>query len=306
MIHSLLRQIALGVLAVWATLSAVFWLVRLSGDPVAQLLPPEATEAQRAELSASLGLDRPVIEQYLSYLGGILRWDLGQSYFENSPVVGIVNQHVMATLAIAVPALILVLVTAIPLGLAAALNRGGAIDRFVQITGVAGASMPTFWVGLLLIQLFAVALGILPTFGDGSGGWILPTITIAFASYPALVRLTRSSMAQVLQTPYVTTARTKGLSERRVVARTVLRNGSLPIIALLAIELGSLFGGAVITETVFSWPGLGTLTLRAISQRDFPVVQGVVAYVVIIFVIATLLAEVISLAVDPRLRVRTQ
>ncbi|MHA6667414.1 ABC transporter permease [Homoserinimonas sp. A447] len=297
------KHLLLGVFVVWAALSATFALVRLSGDPVAQILSNDATQAQRDALREQLGLNKPVMAQYFDYLLGVVQGDFGRSYFETDSVLQIIWRHFENTAVLATAALVIVIVTAIPLGVIAAVRRGGVVDRGLQILAVMTASMPTFWVGLLLIQLFAVQLGLFPTYGTkGDLSLVLPATTLATAAFPSLARLTRSSMLDVLQSPYVRTARAKGMPEHRVVTRTIVRNGITPVISLLGLEIGTLFGGAVLTEAVFSWPGLGWLALRSIERRDFPIVQGIVVYVALIFVVVTILVEIAVRVTNPKLR----
>ena len=199
--------------------------------------------------------------------------------------------------------LLVAVALAIPLGVLAAVWQGGVLDRAVQVISVIGASTPSFWMGLLLLQIFAVELEWFPTYGIGGlANLVLPATTLALYVFPRLARLTRSSMLDVLPAGFITAARAKGMPERRVIWRVLLRNGIVPVIALLALEIGALFGGAVLTETVFSWPGIGQLAITSIQRRDFPLVQGVVAYVAVIFSVITVLAEIAVRLVNPRLR----
>lgn len=300
-----LRQAILGILVILSALTLTFVLVRLSGDPTSIILPQDATETQRALLRQQLGLDRNVVAQYLAYLGNAATGDFGRSYFDSETVTSIVLRHLPNTLLLAGAALGLACLFALPLGVMAAVWRDGLVDRFVQVTAVIGASMPSFWVGLLLIQVFAVGFDLFPTYGTGSPAHlVLPAATLAIYAFPSLARLTRSSMLEVLPLSYVMTARAKGMPESRVIGRTVLRNGMVPVLTLLALEIGNLIGGAVLTETVFAWEGIGRLAITSIQRRDFPVVQGVVAYVAFGFVIVTFLAEVAIRFVNPRLRHR--
>ncbi len=300
-----LRQAVLGILVVLSALTLTFVLVRLSGDPTSIILPQDATEAQRALLRERLGLDRSLVTQYLTYLGNAVTGDFGRSYFDSESVTSIVMRHLPNTLILAGASLVIACLFALPLGVMAAVWRDGAVDRFVQVAAVIGASMPSFWVGLLLIQVFAVGFNLFPTYGTGSAAHLaLPALTLAIYAFPSLARLTRSSMLEVLPQSYVMAARAKGMPESRVISRTVLRNGMVPVLTLLALEIGNLIGGAVLTETVFAWEGIGRLAITSIQRRDFPVVQGVVAYVAVGFVIVTFAAEVAIRFVNPRLRHR--
>ncbi|PPC74707.1 ABC transporter permease [Pokkaliibacter plantistimulans] len=290
-------------MVVLTTISLTFVLVRLSGDPTSILLPQDATQEQREALRDSLGLNDSLLVQFVTYLGKAATGDFGTSYFDQQTVTSIVGQHLPNTLLLAGSAMALALIFAIPLGVMSAIWRGGILDRMVQLFAVVGASMPSFWVGLLLIQVFAIQLGLLPTYGSSSwSNLVLPCVTLSIYAFPSITRLTRSSILEVLPQNYVTVARAKGMPEHRVISRTVMRNGMVPIVTLFALELGNLIGGAVLTETVFAWEGIGRLALNSISRRDFPVVQGVVVYVALGFVIITLLAEITVRLINPRLR----
>jgi len=303
MLRVAVRQLLLGLVVVLTAITLTFVMVRISGDPTSLILPEDATDAQRANLRSQLGIDRPVWVQYLSYVAGALRGDFGNSYFDGDTVTSIIMRPLPNTLLLAGTALAISVVLAIPLGVMAAVWKGGLLDRAVQVTSVLGASVPSFWLGLMLIQLFAVWLGLLPTYGSGTvAHLVLPAATLAFYVFPSLARLTRSSMLEILPAGYIAGARAKGMPEHRVITRTLLRNGIVPVLALLALEVGTLLGGAVLTETVFSWPGIGRLAIQSIQRRDFPVVQGIVAYVAMMFVLITVLCEIAMRVVNPRLR----
>lgn len=303
MLNLIVKQIGLGLAVVVTAVTLTFFMVRLSGDPTAQILPQDATAEQRLNLQKQLGLDQSLPRQYLNYMKNAARGEFGNSYFEGDTVAAIVLRRLPNTALLASTALAIALVFAIPLGVLAATWRGGLLDRSVQVASVLGASVPSFWMGLLMIQIFAVGLSWLPTYGIG--GWqhlVLPALTLALYVFPSVTRLTRSSMLEVLPSSYVNAARAKGMPESRVIARTVMRNGIVPVLALIALEIGSLFGGAVLTETVFSWPGIGRLAIESIQRRDFPITQGVVAYVAVIFAVLTVAVEIVIRIVNPRLR----
>jgi peptide/nickel transport system permease protein len=303
MIRVAFRQILQGIIVIWIVLSATFVLVRLSGDPVAILLPEDAPQEAIALLNAKLGLDRPLHVQYLNFLASAITGDMGQSYFEGSSVGDVIGRHMGNTLLLASVAFVASVLIAIPTGIYAAVFPGSLGDRLLQMSAVVFSSIPAFWLALLLVQLFALYLNWLPTYGTGS--WrhlILPAATLTLISVPSLARLTRSSLLEVLPLNYVQASRAKGMPERRVIGRVVLRNALVPIITLLTLEIGALLGGAVVTETVFSWPGIGHLTVVSLQRRDFPIVQGVVVYVSIIFVMITILNELLIRLASPRLR----
>ena len=297
------RQLLQGLLVILIVLSATFVLVRMSGDPVALLLPEDAPQQSIDLLKAKLGLDRPLYVQYFDFLSSTARGDMGQSYFEGSSVSEIVGRHIGNTLLLAVVAFLASVVIAIPTGIYAAVFPGSLGDRLLQMTAVVFSSIPAFWLALLLVQLFALQLNWLPTYGMGT--WkhlVLPAATLTLISIPSLARLTRSSLLEVLPQNYVLASRAKGMPEARVIGRVALRNALVPIITLLTLEIGALLGGAVVTETVFSWPGIGYLTVVSLQRRDFPIVQGVVIYVSIIFVMITIVNEILIRLASPRLR----
>lgn len=297
------KQLAIGILVVLIAITLTFFMVRLSGDPTSQILPEDASAEQRVVLRKELGLDRPVAVQYGRYLQAAARGDFGRSYFDGDEVAMTIMRRLPNTALLAGTALAIALLFAIPMGMMSAVRQGGLLDRAVQALSVLGAAVPSFWLGLLLIQIFAVGLGWFPTYGIGQ--WtnlVLPAATLALHVIPGIARLTRSSMLDVLPAAYVKAARAKGMPESRVIFRTVLRNGIVPVVALIAIEMGALFGGAVLTETVFSWPGIGRLAIESIQRRDYPIIQGVVAYVAVIFALITVLAEIGTRLINPRLR----
>lgn len=297
------KQFAIGILVVLIAITLTFFMVRLSGDPTSQILPEDASTEQRNVLRKELGLDRPVAVQYARYLQAAAQGDFGRSYFDGDEVAMTIMRRLPNTALLAGTSLAIALLFAIPMGMMSAVRQGGLLDRAVQALSVLGAAIPSFWLGLLLIQIFAVGLGWFPTYGIGHwSNLVLPAATLALHVIPGIARLTRSSMLDVLPAAYVKAARAKGMPERRVIFRTVLRNGIVPVVALIAIEMGALFGGAVLTETVFSWPGVGRLAIESIQRRDYPIIQGVVAYVAVIFAVITVLAEIGTRMINPRLR----
>lgn len=297
------RQLLQGLLVIWIVLSATFVLVRFSGDPVAILLPENPPQEAIDLLRAKLGLDRPIHVQYFDFIMSALTGNMGQSYFEASSVSDVISRHLGNTLLLASCAFLASVAIAIPTGIYAAIYPGSIGDRVLQVSAVVFSSIPAFWLALLLVQFFALYMNWLPTYGTGT--WkhlILPAATLTLISVPSLARLTRSSFLEVLPLIYVQTSRAKGMPEKRVVGRVVLRNALVPIITLLTLEIGTLLGGAVVTETVFSWPGIGQLTVVSLQRRDFPIVQGVVIYVSIIFVMITIMNELLIRLASPRLR----
>jgi peptide/nickel transport system permease protein len=292
---------ALGVLLAAATVA--FFLVRLSGDPVKLLLPPDATVQQEATLRASLGLDRPLIVQYLDYLWGLPRLDLGTSLFYDRPVADVLFERLPATLELAGAALVVSLVIAVPAGILAAVHRGRPADVGVMSAVLVGQSTPAFWAGILLMLLFAVTWQLLPASGYGSfPHLVLPAVTLAIYSVAVVARLLRSSLVDVLASDHIRTAKAKGLSTTEIVFSHALRNASLPVVTVVGLEVGSLLGGAILTEQVFSWPGIGSLTVEAITNRDFPLVQAAVLLFAATFVVVNLLVDLSYTVLDPRVR----
>lgn len=298
-----LGRVAGALLVLLCTATVSFFLVRLSGDPVKLLLPPDATTHQEAVLRGSLGLDRPLVTQYLDYLWGLPRLDLGSSLFYHQPVKDVLADRLPATLQLAAGALVVTLAVALPAGVIAAMRRGRATDRGVMTGVLLGQSTPPFWVGILLILVFAVGLHALPASGYGTfANLVLPSITLSVYSVAVIARLLRSSLIDVLAADHIRTARAKGFGPLKVVLTHGLRNASLPVVTVIGLEVGSLLGGAILTEQVFSWPGVGQLTIEAISHRDFPLVQAAVLFFAATFVVVNLLVDLSYRLLDPRVR----
>ncbi|GAA2325369.1 ABC transporter permease [Streptomyces kunmingensis] len=303
LLRTLAIRVGTALLVLLCTATVAFFLVRLSGDPVKVLLPPDATAEQESTLRHSLGLDRPLFTQYLDYLWGLPRLDFGNSLFYGQPVRSVLADRIPATLLLAAGALVVTLVIALPAGILAAMRRGRATDRTV-ITGVLiGQSTPPFWVGILLILVFAVGLHALPASGYGTfAHLVLPSVTLAIYSVAVVARLLRSSLVDVLASDHIRTARACGLGPVRTVLTHGLRNASLPVVTVVGLEVGSLLGGAILTEQVFSWPGVGRLTIEAISNRDFPLVQATILLFAATFVVVNLLVDLSYSLLDPRVR----
>ncbi|GAA3750458.1 ABC transporter permease [Streptomyces tremellae] len=298
-----LTRLTAAILVLLCTATVSFFLVRLSGDPVKLLLPPDATAHQEATLRASLGLDRPLLTQYLDYLWGLPRLDLGTSLFYHEPVSHVLADRLPATLELAAGALVVTLGIALPAGVFAAMRRGRASDRGVMAGVLLGQSTPPFWVGILLILVFAVGLHALPASGYGTfANLVLPSVTLAVYSVAVVARLLRSSLIDVLSSDHIRTARAKGFGPLKTVFVHALRNASLPVVTVVGLEVGSLLGGAILTEQVFSWPGVGRLTIEAISNRDFPLVQATVLFFAAVFVVVNLLVDLSYSLLDPRVR----
>jgi glutathione transport system permease protein len=289
--------VALGVAA------AVFVLLHLSGDPVMLLVPadapPEVVDTTRHEL----GLDRPLPEQFLRYIARVAAGDLGTSLRFNRPVAQLMAERLPRTIELTLAALLLAVAIAIPAGILSALTRGRFLDQLTMVLAVSGQALPVFWLALLLIWLFALKLGWLPVFGYGTPAHlVLPAVSLSTIVVGRLARIVRASMLEVLGQDYIRTARAKGLGEGRVIARHGLQNAAIPIVTVIGLQLAQLLGGAVVTEAVFAWPGVGSLAAQAVFDRDFPVVQGVTLVTSTIFVVANLAVDLTYVALNPRIR----
>jgi peptide/nickel transport system permease protein len=303
-IENLSSRIGSAVLVVFGVCTLVFLLIHLvPGDPVEAMLGESARPADRAALRADLGLDRPLVEQYLTYLARLARLDLGVSFQDRRPVRDLLAERIPPTLELAAAALLLALALALPLGVLAARHRGGALDSGAMGFSLLGISIPNFWLGPMLILVFSLWLGWTPVSGrDGAASLLLPAVTLGTGLAAVLARMVRSSVLEVLEEDYVRTARAKGLPETLVMWRHALRNAWLPVLTLLGLQLGGLLGGAVITETVFAWPGVGSLLVEAIQGRDYPVVQACVLLISLAYVLVNTLTDLVYAWVDPRIR----
>jgi peptide/nickel transport system permease protein len=299
-----LREILQSAFVLLNVTIAVFVLIRIvPGDPVRLMLGMEATEDAIVAARAQFGYDRPLPEQYVRFVGGALRGDLGHSLRFRRPVRDLLMETLPATVELAAAAVGIALVLAVPAGIYAAVHRGSVADRLLMGGALIGQAMPIFWLGIMLITLFSVKLGWLPTSGRGSWAQlVMPSVTLSTYVMALLARLTRSNMLDVLREPYVRTARAKGLREALVVHKHALKSAALPIVTVLGLQIGALLSGAVVTETVFNWPGIGTLALRAIQQRDYPVLQGVVLVSAVLFVVINGIVDLLYRLLDPRVR----
>ena len=297
-----LRRAAQSAILLFLVTIVVFLILQLvPGDPATVMLGGQATLNEIELLRKQMGLDRPLVEQYLRYLAGILHGDLGLSIRAGIPVLDYIGQRLPASLALASVAFALVLVVGIPAGVLASVKSGTVVDHVVMTMAILGQAVPAFWLGLLMIILFAVRLRVLPPFGFGSSAHlVMPALTLALLQTGLVARVTRSEMLGVLSQDYIRTARAKGLLETRVIAKHALRNALIPLITVLGIQFGTLVGGAVVTETVFGWPGIGSLVVNAVYQRDYPVVQGVVLLLAGAFVMINFVVDSLYAALDPR------
>ena len=298
-----LGRVLQATLALLGVTCIAFVLVSLSGDPAFILLTPEAGDEQRAAFRQLYGLDQPLPVQYARYVTHVARADFGTSFAFERPAIAVVLDRVPATLELTVAAVVLAIAFGVPAGIVAAVRPGALLDRAVMAVVLLGQSVPTFWLGLLMIRVFAVNLHWLPV--SGRGTWLhlaMPAVALALFLAALLARITRSEMLEALAQDYIRTARAKGLAERSVMIRHALGNALLPVVTLIGLQLGGLLGGAVITETVFAWPGVGTLLFDAILRKDYPVILAVVQVVAAAFIAINMSLDLIYGYIDPRLR----
>ena len=303
MLSFALRRLIRGVLTLWLVVTAIFFALRLSGDPIYLLLGPEASPEAITAMRNDLGLNDSLPVQYLRYLRSIASGNFGNSIREQRPATTSVLQRLPATAELAAASLLLAILIGIPIGIIAALHRGSFLDRGLMSLAFIGQSAPNFFLGILLILLFSLWLRLLPS--SGRGGWqhlIMPTITLSTYGIASLARLTRSSMLEVLGQEFVRVARAKGLSEMKVQLRHVLRNAAIPVLTIFGIQLGAAISGAVVTETVFAWPGMGRLATNAVFNRDYPVIQLIALLIAASVVTINFLVDMLYGWIDPRIR----
>jgi peptide/nickel transport system permease protein/oligopeptide transport system permease protein len=298
----LLGRLALLVPTLLGVLAVTFLLLYVApGDPVEAMVGERADSATMASLRAELHLDDPLPVQFVRYVGGVLRGDLGTSYITRRPILGDLLHRFPATLQLAGAAMLFAAALGISAGVYSAWRPGSWPDRLGTLVAYLGLSFPVYWVGLLLIMIFAVSLRWLPPSGArGPIYLVLPALTLGMRSVAVLSRMTRAAMLEVLQSDFVRTARAKGLSEPRVVLRHAFRNALLPVVTVLGLDFGSYLTGSILTETIFSWPGVGRYVLTAIDKRDLPAIQGSILFLSVVFVLVNLMTDVIYARVDPR------
>lgn len=305
-ILAVMRRLLLALPVVWAVVTLVFLLIHIvPGDPVRNALGDNATEEQVLELKRQLGLDLPLERQYINYWSGLVRGDLGVSLVNPAErVFSKIISRYPATIELTLAGLVVALFVAIPMGVTAGRHQGKLVDNIVSVIALLGISLPGFVFGPLMILLFAIRLDWLPVAGRyGFEYLILPSVTLGVALAAVLTRMVRSSVIEELGEDYVRTARAKGLSERSVVYKHVLKNGLIPVVTLLGLQFGVLLAGAIITETIFSWPGLGRLTVDAINSRDYPMVQGCILMIALTYIVANLVTDLTYRLLDPRIKV---
>ncbi|MCC6945160.1 MAG: ABC transporter permease [Thermomicrobiales bacterium] len=301
----LLARLAQAIFLLWGISTIVFVVLRLSGDPVLLLVPQETPPEVVDSIREEMGFNAPLIEQYGRFLGRLVQLDFGQSLSYNQPALDVVFDRFPSTLKLAVAAIAFTILTGVPLGILAALHRNSIIDRFALIVALLGTSAPTFWVGILLILLFSVRWQLLPSIGDqGPSSLILPAVTLGIFSTAKISRLTRSAFLEVLRSDFLRTARAKGLRERVVLLRHAAPNTLITLVTVIGLEFALLLGGAVITETVFSWPGIGRLAIQAIGARDYPLVQAIVFVFASLVILVNFLLDLLYPLIDPRIKAR--
>lgn len=304
MLRFLARRLVLTVPVLLGVATLVFSLIHfIPGDPALAMLGETASPEDVAELRTRLGLDRPLVEQYGSFLGGVIQGDLGTSLRTSQPVSQAILERLPATIELAAAAMIVAILISIPLGIAAAVWRGTSIDHGAMTLALLGISIPNFWLGPLLAIVFAVELGWLPVSGRGTlGHLVLPAISLGAALAAILARMTRATLLEELREQYVQAARARGASRSRAVIRHAFRNSLIPIVTLLGLQFGAVLTGAVITETIFAWPGIGRLLIQSIGFRDYPIVQGAILFIAVTYVGVNLLTDLVYGVLDPRIR----
>ncbi len=301
----ILSRLVQGVVTLLVLSMIIFYLIRLGGDPALLLLPETATESDYRETKAKLGLDRPVYEQYAIFLKDVLKGDLGKSIRTRRPVIESIEEALPKSIKLVTTAFLIALVLSVPLGVLAAVRKGTVWDHAARIIAGMGQSLPTFWVGLMLIQVFSVWLHVLPA--SGKAGWktyLMPSTCLAIFMMAGVIRLLRSSMLEILEHDYVKLARIKGVRESIVIWKHALRNGLLSVVSFSGMYIAIMVTGAILVETVFTWPGFGRLAYTAIVNQDFPLIQGVVLTAAAFVMVLSLVTDILYGYLDPRIRTR--
>jgi ABC-type dipeptide/oligopeptide/nickel transport system permease component len=301
----LVRRVARAVVALWGVVTIVFVLMRLSGDPVPLLLPPDAPRSEVFRVRAELGLDQPLLVQYAVFLANVAHGDLGRSIHMRVPAMQLAAERLDATIQLAVASFVIAIAIALPAGLISALKRDTLWDHAVMGLALLGQAAPTFYIGIMLILILGLQFGLLPI--SGRGGWqnmVMPALTLGAFAMASIARLTRSAVLDISRTDFIRTARAKGLGEASILTRHNLKNAAIPIVTIMGLQFGTLLGGAVVTETVFSWPGIGRLAIQSIYNRDYPVVQAAVVLMACSVILVNFLVDLAYGWLDPRIRYR--
>lgn len=305
--YILKRLLAIVPVACGVIISVSLLIHFVPGDPVDILLGDYATIAEKKELSSKLGLDQPVYQQILGYLSNLLHGNLGNSLIYNRSVFDLIVERLVPTIELALAAIALAIALSLPLGICSALKKNSLWDFFALFTSLLGIAIPHFWLGPMLIILFSLKLDLLPVSERGDfSSYILPAFTLGTALMAILSRITRTSMLDVLKEDYVKTARAKGLSEARIIFKHVLRNAYLPVLSIISLQFSTLLTGTIITESIFDWPGIGSLVLEALNQRDYPLVQGCILFFSISYLLINLFTDILYVLVDPRIKLHSQ
>jgi len=310
----ILRRLLVGLLVAFGVVTLVFFSLHLApGDPISMLIPPETGGGVGKDVAESMrakyGLDKPILTQYFLYLSRVVRLDLGTSITTRRPVAEALIARYPATIELTLCGMLVAVLIAVPIGIISAVRQNSLLDNSTRVVALMGISLPSFWMGLLLMLLFSLKLGWLPASGRGGPLWtwqgirhmIMPAFTLGAMASGILMRLTRSSMLEVLRADYLNTARAKGLSERIVIYAHALRNALIPVVTVLGLQFGALLGGTVVIETIFAWPGVGRYAIQGITGKDFPVVQGSVLAIALGFILVNILVDVIYCIIDPRI-----
>jgi ABC-type dipeptide/oligopeptide/nickel transport system permease component len=299
----LIRRLGRAIFALWGISTIVFIVLRFSGDPAVLLLPQEARVEDVTRLRHDLGLDDPLLLQYLRFLGNAVVGDFGESLRHREPAMALVRAHLWATAELSFAAFFIAAVVAMPIGILAAVKPHSLYDHAVMTLTLIGQSAPTFWIGIMLILAFGLELRWFPIGGRGTlAHLIMPALTLGAFAMASIARLTRSAMLEVLCLDYINTARAKGLGSSTVIWKHALKNAAIPVVTIMGLQFGALLGGAVVTETVFSWPGIGRLAIQGIYNRDYPVVQASVCITAAFFVVINFVVDLLYTMLDPRIR----
>ena len=300
----ILSRVFQGLIALLALSLIIFMSVHLSGDPALLLLPPEATTADYEQLRENLGLDRPILVQYGTFLLNAVQGDFGHSITTRRPARDVLLERIPATLQLAAVGMVLAVLMGVPLGILSAVKRDSLLDKGCKLFAIAGIGAPQFWVAIMLILLFGAILQWLPTYGRGGPShFVLPAFVLAWSIMAGMMRLARSSMLEVLDSEFVKFARVKGLTERLVIWKHALRNAMIPLITFGGISLAGLLNGAIVVEVVFAWPGVGRLMLEGVAQRNFPIVEATVLTSGFFYILTSLFVDILYVYVDPRIRI---
>jgi peptide/nickel transport system permease protein len=302
-ISYIVRRLMWSGVTLLGVIVVVFFILHLSGDPAVLLLPVEATPEDVERLRQAMGFNRPLFVQFWDFFRNALHGDFGNSFRYRSAAMAVVLERVPATAALAGAALVVALLISMPFGILAAVRKNSSWDSFAMALALVGQAVPGFFLAIVMIYVFAVKLHVLPSYGfDGWRSLLLPAITLGVYSAASLTRMLRGNLAEVLQQDYIRTAKAKGISFQSMVFRHGLRNAVLPIVTLLGVQVGVLLGGSVITETVFAWPGMGRLMVQAVLNRDYPVVQAAVFFTAVVFLVVSLVIDILYTVLDPRIR----